>query len=462
MNKKLPVSKTSKIVKIKQMAKNPIQSRRVLTAIFIVLIIMTILILVNFFSLLQTRKELKSYLESATVFEKAEPEEVKTEAPKITKRVSSWQSFGDSFSSGAYLNTAKTDMFLDDKVTSLIFPPVYDFTLVKDCNQENCNLSGSNLVFLDKNIFQKPTEIPTELKNKNIVFSRLDKLSLRSIASFIILENGEEHGYIYFVDGRKLTPIINDSTEAKILTKYGRGGGAIAIGGDDNDFIILYSGYEGQAFHYKNNNLEDISRFFGLRVMDNGFPAYITKQGQGNNSLWYILSLNSAKPKLIKLWQNGTEKIVGAYDFSGMFSDKEGALMAFQVGGDSGNVRREVNFIFKNEQVLSSLYSLSKFSDEGFDNSRKRSALSVNLNSGPEKVLRAKIDSIGIYGEATVFLADSAIENNFVKASQSEIIEFDGNGNELFWRLDFPKKSDKEYSPWFDHVNYLNYYVKGE
>ena len=442
--------------KIKNAAMAPIQSRRVLIAIFIVLLIMTILIIVNFLSLLKTRKELKGYLETANLTTEAPKTTAPIEIPKITKRVSSWQSFGDSFSSSAYLNAEKTDMFLDERITALVFPPIYDFSLVEDCEQENCNLADSNLVFLNQENIQKSPEIPTELKDKNIVFSGVSQLTNRQVVSFIVLEGGEERGYVYFLAGRKFTPLINDETEVNIITKYGRGSGTIAVGGDDNDFLIVYSGYEGQAFHYKNGELEDVSRFFGLRVMENGFTPYIIKQGKGNNSLWYVLSLSSTKSKLIKLWQNGTDKIVGAYDFSHIFAGLDGSITAFTWV----NPRREISFIFKNEQVLSSLYSLRKFSDQGFDNSRNRSALSINLNSGSEKVARAKIDSIGVSGEVNIFLADLATE--FIETKPGETVEFSGEGNELFWRLDFLKKIDKEYSPWFDHINYLNYYIKGE
>lgn len=446
---KTTTSKTSKAKEKVSLRHKKIESRRLLMAIFVILLLMIALTLFNFLTLVKTRNELKTYVENsqAEVYKRIE-KAVAANDPLVA----GWRSFGDSFSSYAYLDMSKTTMVLDDKETALVFPPLYDFSYSESCQTADCDLPSADLIFTDTSSNLKANRTPAELKDKNITSSRVDKLNLKRVASFIVSENGEERAYVYFFDGNNFTPLITNKTDVQMITKYGRPGGVVAVGGDDDDFLIIYAGYEGHAAHYKNGSLEDVSRFFGLRVADSGFSPYIIKQGLGKDSVWYILSLNSTKPKLIKLWQNGGDKIMGAYDFSSIFADIDGAISAFHVGEERG----ELEFIIKSADK----FSLRRFADQGFDNSINRVAQSVNLNSTEGLVKKAKIDSIGIYGEAEIFLADK--EQGFITVKAGRELTFGGQGRELFWRVDFPKSSDNEYSPWLEHVNYLNYYVAGE
>jgi type II secretory pathway pseudopilin PulG len=459
--------------KIRDLVFSPIKSRGALLVVLVVLIVLITLILVNFFSLMKTRQEVKSYLKQTEDMENKLAATVQE-----SKLVSSWRSFGDSFSSLAYIASDKTDMFFDERVTSFSFPPVYEFNPVMGCENADCGIAASDLVLTDKDNSFKPDKIPAELKDNHIIFSRQDDFSSFSINSYIISEGKEERGYVYLYDGRKFTPLITKDTSASIITKYGRGGGTIISGGDDNDFLILYLGYEGKAFHYKNGKLEDISDLFGLRVSDGGFSPYIIKQGKGASSVWYIVSLDSSKPRLIKLWQNNTEKIVGAHDFSYIFNNIEGVITAVKLN----SAKYELEFIVKHvagtgpnapatilipgamsqEEVETPIslapFELKKFIDKGFNNSSDRSAFSINLNTAQGNITKAKITSIGISGDYKILMANS--DQGFFPVKQNEEIEFSTTGRDLFWRLDFAKGTSNEYSPWFNHINYLDYYLK--
>jgi hypothetical protein len=462
------------IKKTKSVFLAPVRSRGVLISVGVVLIFLVALIFVNYFSLMKTRQELQNYTQITANMEN----ELKNISRKSTL-TSSWRSFGDNFSSYAYVSKDETDMFFDEKVTAFSFPPVYSFDSVSGCDDASCGLKASSLITTDSDSGQKTDKVPSELKGKKINSSHLDKLASVQIASFIVSEGTEERGYVYFFDGRKFTPIITATTESQIITKYSRGGGTIVAGGDDKDFLILYIGYEGLGFHYKNGKLTNISDFFGLRVSDNGFRPYIIKDGKDNNTTWYVLSRTSNKPKLIKLWQNGSENIVGAVDLSTIFDSANGALAAFTVG----DRQQEIKFIFKKDgstnvnapaQILipgassqteevkipSSLspYELRLFSDKGFDNSTDRSIVSVNLNEAQGDITKAKISDIGINGEAKLFLSNSS--KIFVETKSGEEIDFTLHGRDLFWRADFPKGSSNQYSPWFDNINYLDYYLQ--
>jgi hypothetical protein len=461
------------IKKTKSVFLAPVRSKGVLISVGVILIFLIALIVVNYLSLMKTRQELQNYSQITANME--------NELKNISKKsalVSSWHSFGDNFSSYAYVSKDETDMFFDEKVTAFSFPPVYTFNSISGCNNENCDLKASSLITTDKNNDPKPDKTPSELKDQKIISSRLDKLGAKQIASFVVAEGLEERGYVYFFDGRKFTPIITQETDNSLITKYSRGGGTIVAGGDDQDFLILYIGYEGLGFHYKNGKLTNISDFFGLRVADNGFKPYIIKDGKDNNTTWYVLSLNSNKPKLIKLWQNGGENIVGAVDLSTAFDSASGSLSAFT----PGNNAKEIKFIFKKggntnvnapAQILIpgalntenaelpavlSPYELKLFSDKGFDNSIDRSAVSVNLNEAQGDITKAKISDIGLSGEVKLFLSNS--DKIFVEANPDEEISFTIHGRDLFWRADFPKGQSNQYSPWFDNINYLDYYLQ--
>lgn len=391
-------------------------------------------------------KDLEKVPDPAISHKASAPAPAPVPSPKPT---SSWLSFGDSFSSNAYLDSGETTMFLDEKMTALIFPPIYDFQKTEKCSDHSCGLSEP--VMMDSSSQQKPDHIPPALVKENIVSSSLHKLSSKYIASFIVLENGQENVYAYFFDGNKFSAIVTNSSDVKMKTKYGRGGGRVAVGGNDDNFVLIYNGYEGMGIHYYNGEVFDISKFLGLRVSDSGFPPYIIKQGEGRKSVWYILSLNSAKPRLIKLWQNNSEEIVGGHDFSYIFKDSSDKLVAFK----SSYKRGELEFLFSSE---SNEYYLKTFVDKGFDNSQSREALSIDINSSLATVTKAVIREIGLNGNADIFLGNTS--DNFLQAENGKEVRFKRPNPELFWKIRFPKSGDKDYSPWLEHINYLDYYVQ--
>lgn len=446
--------KNKRVSKVDELERSTFAAIKIQNVISVILIVsFAILISVNLFSLFRIKSDIRTYIIEAGLDASPTANSNKNNLIANGDAVSSvtynWQSFGDNFSSDAYLDKTKTTMFLDDSVTSLSFPPRYDFNLVKKCEQATCDLSATDLIFTDQIDTKKSPRVPDELKDSTILSSRLSNLSSLQVASFVVKNNGEESGYIYFYDGKKFTPIIGLESSEKITTKYGRSGGIIAVGGDDNDFLILYAGYEAQAWHYKDGRLSDVSKFFGLRVAAGGFNPYIIKQGSGNNSLWYVLSLNSAKPKLIKLWQNNGEEIVGAYDFSHIFSASDGVLSSFGI-----ITRGELEFIFKQAD---NTYSLKNFTDSGFDNSTDRLACSVNLNSNQEIVAKARIKSLGLSGQASLFLAN--VPDHLIPTEAGKDTNFNELGHELFWQINFSKSDNPEYSPWLDHINYLDYFL---
>lgn len=392
---------------------------------------------------------------------------------------SRWQSFGDSFSSSVYLDKAQTDLFLDDMTTSLVFPPLNSWRKIEDCVETGCDLTSSsrvgNFLFESEEINyladlrKMPQPLPSKVRNKKIVAASLSNLGSSQIASFVISEGEEERGFVYYLENNKYIPIIDDETDEQIITKYGRGNGFITANGEDNNFLIIYLGYEIHAFHFFDNELNDISHFFGLRVADDGFYPYIIKQGIGRESVWYVLSLEKNRQRLIKLWQNDTNYIKGSLDLSAQLNANLRATGGQAVYFRSGLVKGELEFIVENPDESQSLWL---FKDEGFDNSKNRQAVSINLNKKNLKTIKAHVRSFGLSTnhedrddyvdnflseKVKIYLGDSL--DNFQLVDLGEMIKFNDEKNELYWKAEFEKSNKNDYSPWFDHINDLQYLV---
>ncbi|MCF7820616.1 MAG: hypothetical protein K9M44_04070, partial [Candidatus Pacebacteria bacterium] len=275
----------------------------------------------------------------------------------------------------------------------------------------------------------------------------------------------DEAGLVFSFDGNNFSTLISRETSNKILPKYNRLGGYIGFGGEDDDFLIVYAGYKGIAYQVKDGNFYDLSQFFGFRVTDPSFIPYVLKTREGNNSTWYIGSLTPNKPKLIKLWQNGTEVIKGALDFSDLIFK-------------NNNLREGISYLFLPFTSEKSVYIISNnslfiFSDLGFKQ-KDYQAVSVNLqDDGDKNISSAILKDINISEKQAsnlsyvsnlsqdynleLYLANKKDKWEKVNYKQNYFFK-DKKGGELYWKINFNNKlNSKYYSPWLDSVNELNY-----
>jgi hypothetical protein len=398
------------------------------------------------------------------------PDEASQATAIIANPGETWWSFGDNFSSDAYLNLAATNLSLDTKVTALTFTPLFSVDKVADCQTSACNLppagtinfSSTTPACLNNNCLSgngaqlqfngQDIAAPIELAGQTIQAVEVSKLTTLWVVSYIVADGSNEVVYSYLFNGQKFLALASVPGSKILETKYGRGGGAVAAGGTDDDFLLVYMGYEPYIFHVKNEQVKDLSALLSLRVADNGFIPYVIKTGQGNSSTWYITSLTVGKLKLIKLWQNGTDEIIGARDFSpDVNSHLTGQAVALVLAAGQNAIQWVV------EQA--GAYSLWQFSDQGFDNSHNYQAESTQLNNSGKTVLAAVMKNVQVAGDNIKFyVADKA---NHFEAVDPEISHaFNQPGSELFWQATFAKGADNSYSPWLGAINYLNYLVK--
>jgi hypothetical protein len=410
-------------------------------------------------------------------------EEIKEDSLDFSKAFVN--SFGDGFSSDVYLNKQKTNMYLDEDSTALTFQPLYDFSKLGSCGKsgEDCDfrkdinildygmsacLNNTNncLKVINESLYHNSRELklPAEIRNGDIISLTVGALESQFLLGAVLAQGEDEYGLVYSFNGSDFESIISQTSKFKINSKYQRQGGRIGFGGSDDNFLILYAGYNGQAFQVLDKEIIDISDMFGLRVSNKGFMPQILQSGSGNDSTWYICSLDKSNPKFIKLWQNGSKYIQGSLDFSQDVYSSSSLYDNFDYCYLSNKNKRAVYLTFNNN--INKSLDIWQFQDNGFDNSSDYSVVSVDiLNKDNYVAKNAVIKEIGLsvsekgytnniddYG--TLYLSSDNSNWNIVELGSFYI--FKDFVNDLYWRLDL-KSGDKYFSPWLYHLNRLNY-----
>jgi len=390
------------------------------------------------------------------------------------------RSFGDLFSSYAWLNQTSTSLFLDDRTTALTFPPLFDVSRDEigisvppgNGGQEACldrpggtqclTVVGSALYFNGQ-----PLALPAELSAENILKLTVGALQTKWLVGAVTGLKSDEAGFVYFFDGQNFSPLITKNTSLRITPQYDRKGGGIYFGGLDNDFLILYSGYDGHAFYYHAGQLKDVSSFFGLRVTDSGFVARVFRADNSRGSVFYVCSESAGKPKLVKVWSRRPGELLGSLDFSTfLLRDRLQATFADCRLLDAGQTL-SMALAIRTDQGRGTYI----FNDRGFDNSERGEVISANLEQTgniPSPVKHIVAAKIGTRELNT----DNATDFKFYFSGQPD----GGQGwqettpdhwspinnptGEIYWRAVFDNQpGDADYSPWFNSLNDLEYKV---
>jgi len=361
----------------------------------------------------------------------------------------------DSFSNSYFFDTNKTNLYFDDKTTALMFEPLYDFSYERPCSEPFCGLYKEDasaclgrlcLATSEGKIYYQGKEqsLPGGLTDKNIIKINISPLETKWLVAFLVQTSSQEEIYLYFFEGGRFILLSNPSNLPKLRTSHNRGNGHLSAAGDDKQFLFLYSGYEGIAFLYNQGSWQNVSTNLGFRVMSGGFPAKIVRDGTGKQATWYICSLDAAKPKLIKLWQNNTEQIQGSIDLSYIL--KDAAACAYHASSSLKIASSNGLYIFK---------------DNGFNNSQTYYYQSVNLSSFKNK------QTTLAYLYSTILNADKELFDWYLSANglswqkldKAENLHFNHLGDGLYLRAEF-RPADSNYSPWLDSVGTLSYRAK--
>lgn len=381
-------------------------------------------------------------------------------------------SFSDMFLERTNIDQNKTDLFWDRTFAAYSFPPKYSLTTSNVCVMRDCGFSRDDIdpekLCLGDNCLSRigttleynnrSLAFPESLESEPVLNISIFALESDWLVAFVTKAFEQERARVYRFNGGSFIPIISPEKDYAISTKYGLGGGKVYFGGDDSDLLIFYSGYEAFVYRLKDGKIQDLSHFFGSKLMGAGFAAQIFKLGSRESSDFYICGLDKYQPLLLKIWSDSNNMSVGALDFSNQIfsNNREVDSIICSLADKSG---REL-MIAANSSLETRLLA---FKDLGFDLSKTRKISSVNLNNrGGKKDIKA-----AVIAEADLKLgSDNLFRARFSLANREEEFEiikarlwhsFDVAGNELYWRLEIAPGKNTFYSPWFSALKRLDY-----
>lgn len=405
-------------------------------------------------------------------------------------------SFTDLFSSAAWFDEAKTTLHRDENITALSFPPRFAVESIgppaaefrarrADGSDEVC-IWGDCLVARGDALFFVPFSeraayadaryrlaLPAAVADKKIISLSIGRLDTVWLVGVVFETEGEYEGRVFSFDG--LTSLTAggstgftagganyeeafDPAAAPIRSRYT---GALGFGGGDRDWIAVYGAYEGIAYRVRESTesarVVDISRFFGVRVMENGFEPVIIRadprsSARSASTNWYVGSMTQGKPKLVKLFENGTGAVAGALDLT---------RAVFPLG------TREAVLALEHGELLIRLEANGApewrvFRDLGFLKTDTREIVSKNLNTyGASEVRRAKIEELDaslVGGSAELFLSNDGV--TWLPAETGREVVFpDPSGALLLWKARVTPAGDDDFSPFFDRIR-IQFWVK--
>jgi len=310
--------------------------------------------------------------------------------------------------------------------------------------------------------------LPEEINTSNLINLSIGALETKWLVGAVEKRGEGYMGRVYYFNGAEFSEVFEDKTS--FSSPYE---GVFGFGGSDDDFLAIYGAYEGIVYHVRVGvPSRDISQFFGIRLMSGGFQPAVLRLDALNKKLiqsiiskltfgktgssdivWYVYSMTDKNPKLIKLFQNNTNEIVGVVNFinTPFISGARSVHLAFD---------DDLKPIVKVKTLLGEK-NFWKFTDQGFDKTRSFEMISKNINSYSAEVRRAtivKIDGSGLGANINFFLSNDG--NEWYEADFGEQIIFPNkNGRLLLWRATFDPKGSSEISPFFNSLR-LNYQVK--
>lgn len=394
-------------------------------------------------------------------------------------------SFTDLFSGPGWLDQGRTTMYLDRLTTAFTFPPKYSWQksnlstsqvdrFVKldsqgadtRCLPAQAGLKGKclsqkgiALIFNGQNL-----PLPQSLAGKNIVNISIGALDTKWVIGVVTKEGAGYSGWVFYFDGVKYEKIPGIVDNPILTSKYI---GILGFGGNDDDWLLIYGSYEGIAYHVRDGQKpQDISRFFGIRVMNNGFAPMIIRSQIANCKLeikncamWYVFSATNGTPKFIKLFQNGTAHIEGAIDLTGniLSVGQDGVSPASFVPLKSAGANPVLVALLKR----GGLEEIWEFTDLGFEKEKQYDIASNNINNYPAEVRSVKLTEydLSLIGGDIVFYVSNDGEA-WQKIGLNDEVEFSkSDGRKLLWKATITPTGPNDTSPFLDRIR-LDYKVK--
>jgi hypothetical protein len=396
--------------------------------------------------------------------------------PNISDSSLVFGSFFNTFSGSIGIDLKKTTLYQDENTMAILYPPDYSW---QSATSEIVNLSQKDFDSFNFNDFRGPyydrrclaadcleqkenelffngrlLPLPADIKKSEIAAVSIGVLNKNWLVGFTLKDGQNYEGKIFYFDGQKFKLL---ATPAPIRSSYF---GLFGFGGDESDFLVIYGAYEGIAYHIQPEKIIDISKFFNIRVMNNGFKPEIIRTAYENNVNWYVFSSTLFRPRFIKLWQNRTSEIVGGTVFTNLFAPADESVLFKLVAVKTDEI------IFLTRVRNNNSDSWETFTDRGFKNNSSGSLIfnSVSHNKKNSSIIIKRIAAsrldLDAGSRAAVKFLFSANGNNWQEIPAGQNLNFITPALESFLlQVVFPASLDKFYSPFLEAVLF-DYYCQ--
>ena len=386
--------------------------------------------------------------------------------------------FGDHYVNNLAIDTNLTNFYFDSISTAFMFEPDYRWLDKGVCRDSYCELDpidwnfpgrgekeyclGINCLSLrDNNLFFNdiPLSYPRDISGQEIKRVSIYPLNNDWLLGFVFQDDNLEKGLVYRFNGEEFINLYPEN-DFPFVSRENYEGAVFGFGGDSNNFLVIYGGYDLLGYQVLAEKKIDISRFLGLRVSGGGFSPVAYKKTDGQETIWYLCSLDENKPRLIKLWQNKSESIKGSLALTEvLLEDRESADSAWCRLGDSNNL--EVLIEKKGKFYKRSL------EDNGFIQLDNYSLLTKNLLQTSGQMEQATFNNLlacddqGCDGEVLNNSLSFSVSGNgqdYFSAQLAKEIMFPDKSPGMYYQLEARGKiGDKHYSPWIDGLTAISY-----
>lgn len=433
-----------------------------------IFIVFLILLLVTMGLIIRLVVKLENNKPQQTSFNSDIDNKLSVVAAEKTKKPEYFTSFGDLFSSSAWVDKQQTTLFHDLSGMTLTFQPniqwhqdglcldrpaecqVIEQSLKTSaqCFGDNCLSVQNNTLFYREQLLALPPGTVGELVN--LAVTRFDDRWL--VTAVMKIEDDNYRPLIWWFNSGVFSVINLVDDQGNIAQS--RYFGKIAVGGQADNLLLLYSAYDGLAWQIRGTEVKNLSYYFGLRVNAGGFYPKIINFQQDNETVWFVFNQNESPVRLLKFWQNGSGWIEGMLDLSEQLPRDSRSAYFMINWSDPNSLRAKITNLAGQSQLWT-------MRDNGFTVLSGGQVTSVNLmvyNQDKPQIIGALItDIVGGWSnfKDQWFLSVNGVD--WLPIQLNQRLNFEQPTNQLWWRWQVGPGENRQQSPCLKKIT-INYF----